>query len=287
MVYAIYSAEVDHDGKFLIFLTNWGYLFWVAYLLSATVMVTIRLIRNSTFSCIARFVRKQPVVPPEERDFDNWQHHGGRHGRINCCERLTWFLFIVAAEAAALICILFWVTLYNFPGATSVFSIHPHLLSALVALFDLWVSGTPVYLLHFVYMQLFGSTYVCFTGIYYALNGTGLNGSRAIYPILDYENNTGIAVGLSVSMALLGTVVLHMLFLAQYLCRMKITSYLQLKYKQRYRSTVGSIVDQDGLGRSSSASASPFSSPEPVPLAIARPEQFHAENTPVIPESSL
>ena len=240
LFYAIVSGE---GGKFLIYLSNWGYLFWVSYLLSAAISVTLSFIRAWACSNVVYFPRRRYSVVLEESKAHSACCSCRRSAdNTNCCHKLTWFLFLIGAESAVLICILFWTTLYNTEDATGAISLHLHLINGIVAVIDLWVSGVPVYLLHFLYIQLFGSVYIGFTGIYYAFNGTNLANETAIYPVLDYGSNPGLAAGLAVGMVVAGTVVIHLLFLLQYLCRRWLTTRLLFKYKRRYRLSFSSSI---------------------------------------------
>ena len=235
--------------------------------------MTINFIRAWTCSNVVYFSRRRSSVLVEtdspttaaccscQRSQDN----------TNCCDKLSWFLFLIGGEAAVIIAILFWTTEYNFAGATSIMSIHLHLVNAIVALVDLWVSGVPVFLLHFVYIQIFGAVYVVFTGVYASANTT------AIYPVLDYKSNPGLAVGLAVGMVVLGTVVVHMLFLVQYLCRKSVTTRLLFKYKKKYRLSFNSssatrVTDRDSTSPSSSSSSAASSS-DTTPILVDNNKQ--------------
>ena len=67
-----------------------------------------------------------------------------------CCDKLTWLLFVIGAEGAIIICILFWAMEYSEFFTTGKISLHIHLVNAVMALVDLWISGVPVYLLHVI-----------------------------------------------------------------------------------------------------------------------------------------
>ena len=71
-----------------------------------------------------------------------------------------------------------------------------HALNAAFTLFERLIVATPVRLLHFHHVIVYGILYATFTGIYYAAGGTnGPDGELTyIYPILDYEKSPGMAV---------------------------------------------------------------------------------------------
>ena len=250
--------------RFMIYLTNWGFLVWMAYLISAAMAVTLNFIRAWACNHVLYFPRRHSpaALLPAESDDDG---EGEEPRTVNCCRRspdstnlcdkLTWCLFLVGGEAAVLIALLFWTTLYDTPNSTGPVSVHLHLVNAVVALIDLWVSGVPIFLLQFVYVQGFGAAYVGFTGMYYAFGNTS-----AIYPVLDYKSNPGLAVGLAVGMGVFGTVAVHLIFLAQYLCRRYATGRLLLKYKKKYRLSLSASSAAHIVTHDHSASPPPSSS---------------------------
>jgi hypothetical protein len=264
LLYYSIKPGVAKGDKFLIYLTNWGFLFWVAYLISAAVAVTVNFIRAWACNHVLYFPRRdsptrQLMAERDDDDDDESDTTANCCHRTpdstNFCDKITWCLFLVGAEAAVLIALLFWTTLYNTPGAATPLSVHLHLVNAVVAILDLWVSGVPIFLLQFIYIQIFGVTYVSFTGMYYAFGNTSV-----IYPVLDYQANPGLAAGLAVGMAVFGTVMVHLIFLAQYLCRRYATSRLLLKYKKKYRLSFSASSAVHIVTRENSDSPPPSSS---------------------------
>lgn len=279
LFHAVESGKEEQGGRFLIYLTNWGFLFWVTYLISAAVAVTINFIRAWACSNVVYFKRRQSslLVDSDRRTSTACCSSRRSPDNTNCCDKLTWFLFVIGAEAAVIIAILFWTTMYDSAGATGSVSIHLHLVNAVVALIDLWVSGVPVFLLHFIYIQIFGALYVVFTGVYAAANTT------AIYPVLDYQSNPGLAAGLAVGMVVFGTVVIHLLFLMQYLCRRSLTNRLLLKYEKKYRMSFNSssathITHRDSTSPSSSSSST-ASCPDTTPILVQDNKQHSSQSS--------
>ena len=284
--YAIEPGPAKGD-KFVIYLTNSGFLFWVTYLISAAVAVTVNFIRAWACNHVLYFPRRDSPTRQlmAERDEDEERDTTANCCRktpdsTNFCDKITWFLFLVGAEAAVLIALLFWTMLYNIPGAATPLSVHLHLVNAVVAILDLWVSGVPIFLLQFIYIQIFGATYVSFTGMYYAFGNMS-----AIYPVLDYKANPGLAAGLAVGTAVFGTVIVHLIFLAQYLCRRYATSRLLLKYKKKYRlsfsaSSAVHIITHENSDSpspsSSSSSGSSSSSDTTTPILYNKKSKQHS-----------
>ena len=224
IVTVVQASQSSQQAKYLIYLTNWGFIVLNAYFIVSAVSVLL--------SCaLHRHYTTSSAVPTltdtrEER-------------RLSCSEPLLqmvnglhWILGIIGGEFAVGVTILFW-TFFNDPSlfrySFSAESLHVHMLNGIVALIDIWVTGLPFRILHVVYSMMFASTYVVFTGIYYAANGTDISGNRYIYPVLDYENNAGFAAGVAVSCALLLSTALHTGFFLLYICRYWLSRTLQTR----------------------------------------------------------
>lgn len=215
IVTVVQTGQFSSQGaKYLIYLTNWGFIMLNAYFLVAAVSVLL--------SCILQ--RHYPVSSAVPTLTDTREER-----RLSCSQPLLafvnglhWVLGVIGGEFAVGVTILFW-TFFNDPSlfsySLSAESLHVHMLNGIVALLDIWVTGLPFRILHVIYSMIFASSYVVFTGIYYAANGTDISGNRYIYPVLDYENNTGLAAGVAVSCAMLLSIALHTGFFLMYICR--------------------------------------------------------------------
>ena len=101
--------------------------------------------------------------------------------------------------------------------AAVVLNVFLHAVNTAVCLIDIWISGRPWKSFHFIYAIFFGLYYAAFSLIYWGAGGTGIcyvereghltpanqlvaqNGQWCdpfIYPILDWANHPGIAVGM-------------------------------------------------------------------------------------------
>ena len=101
--------------------------------------------------------------------------------------------------------------------AAVVLNVFLHAVNTIVCLIDIWISGRPWKSFHFIYAIFFGLYYAAFSLIYWGAGGTGIcyvereghltpanqlveqNGQWCdpfIYPILDWANHPGIAVGM-------------------------------------------------------------------------------------------
>ena len=121
--------------------------------------------------------------------------------------KLNWILFSVGATNAFLVTGLFWVVLA--PSRTAVQNLNPitfhlHGTNSILFLVEIFMVAFPTRLLHFVYPIIFSFTYAVFSVI---LHFTGVNSS--IYPVLNFVENAGLAVGTIVGSAFVLTPVLH------------------------------------------------------------------------------
>ena len=201
------------------FLTNWSFLLWNLYLFVSAVNVTInQLCHHRCRHTKAAMPRKLCCTCGQDRS--------------TLCDKISWLLFTVSTESAVTVTVLYWAILSSSEESplTSPANLHVHLLNGIVAVGDLWVSGIPVHLFHFLYTFLYVSCYVAFTGVHYATNTTGTSeGHEYLYPVLDYGAQPGLSAGLVIGVVLGFLPLLHILFIAQYLARTWITTRMHNK----------------------------------------------------------
>lgn len=235
-------------AKYFIYLTNLGFTLLTLYTLWSAVSVTVRFFQVHVFC---------------RNEVDGLDMHPSmleEHVPRGCCQTaantLTWYqmgqwlLYTLAVEVALGITLLFWSLLYK-PGHDALFFTHenlvPHLINGITAFLETWISGVPVRLLHFIYPVTFGAGYIVFTGIYYAANGTNPNGSHSIYPVLDYENKLGFAVGVDLITVFVLAPLLHMLLFAQFLVKSSLVNWVRKHLRMYWITTVTTyhVVQED------------------------------------------
>ncbi len=211
----------DVQGKYLIYLTNWGFLCFNLYLLVSALSVTVTLYHYHT-------VAPLPTITPLTISAQN--------RRIICTplsimNGLHWATALVGLQYSVAITILFWV-FFNDPSdqelTLSISSIHVHMLNGIIGFLDTWITGVPFRILHFVYGVMFGSAYVVFSGLYFAGGGTDVENKHYIYPVLDYGNNPGLAAGVAVGCGLVFTIALHFTFYFMFLVRYWVSRMVQV-----------------------------------------------------------
>ena len=237
LFYSFVSAAqtTDVQAKYLIYLTNWGFVCFNVYLFMAAVSVTVTLYHHLR------------VRPPTETLPPLSARGGTTCTLLNTVNGLHWATAIVGLEFPVAITVLFWSFFSNVdPNLTfSISSVHVHLLNGIIAFLDTWITGVPFRILHVVYVILFGCVYVVFSAVYYAAGGTDIRGHSYIYPVLDYGGNPGLAAGVAVGCGLVFTAILHLIFYAMYLTRYWLSTVVQSHcYRGRARLTGGCGEEQ-------------------------------------------
>ena len=195
------------------FLTNWAFINFNIYLIVAALSST------------TKFLSVHFICKREESEFSRSNEHAMNKEFLvkkpsGCCgfgdnnlswyQTVHWFTYVIGSEIAFSICIVYFAVLYR-GGQIDGINANTHLVNGLISLADIWISGVPVNFLHFIYLIIYGAIYTIFTGIYYAAT------QRAIYPVLDYGSNLGLAIGLCVAVVLVFLPLVHIvIFFLQY-----------------------------------------------------------------------
>lgn len=219
----------ESSPNILIYLTQWSFITFNAYLLLSLLTTIIN------FILVYVSPKKKRVTSSLDIDDDDDDDDVRRCGcsstedQTTVCDKLTWFMFLIGTESTFLTVLLFWILIGDNTeiGISVTVNIHLHVLNGAVALLEVWITGLPIHLLHFIYILLFGSTYAVFTGVHYSVNGTGYDDERYIYPVLDYGSNLGSAIGTILICVLVVCPLVHLFFYLQYLLRHWLTTHLQ------------------------------------------------------------
>ncbi len=206
-------------AKYFIYLTNWCQLAWAAYLIVAALSVTVK------FTQVHLLGKGGTDDDLQETEFVDTPQGccGIENNGIAWYQKAHWLFFNVGAEAAVTATVLYWVVIYDNGDKLNGVNLNTHLTNGILALFDLWFSGTPVRLLHGIYVLSFACVYVVFTGIYYAADGTNAQNEPYIYGVLDYEDSPGTAVAYVLGVVLVFLPLVHVAFYVQYVARYWIT----------------------------------------------------------------
>ena len=211
-------------------------MIWLLYLLFSAISLSVDflwqlLLRRSRATEKGCCSQKHQICQNE--DFHDNIDSQKTHWMSSLAVKIQWLLFTVGTEFAVAITLLYWTLFYQPRSEHNFFSLdslHIHLINGVVALVDLWLSGTPVRLYHCLYSVLFAASYFIFTVIYYAAGGMDPAGNRFIYPFLNYKSNPVPAVGIGIGCALVMMTAIHFVFYLQFIVRNCITCHIHRKY---------------------------------------------------------
>ena len=221
------AAAPENGGpKYLIFLTNWSYLVWNAYLIVSAISCTA-----TYFLCYV--CCRERFKDREGEDGSHCQRELVLEDKpVGCCgaqsdksfwyQKLHWVLFSLAMEVAIGVTILYWALLYNPDSGFDYFgdlNLMTHLINGIMAVVDIFVTGIPVHLFHVVYILGFSSTYISFAGIYFAAYGTNVQGEPYIYGVIDYGSQPVTAAIYTIVVGLIYYPLMHLLIYCLYLGR--------------------------------------------------------------------
>lgn len=215
----------DDSSKWFIYLTNWAFVFLTTHFLWAA------------GTAIHHVATGHYVDATEGKSSDGefamrWFH------------RVGWLIFNLAIILSLIVSLLYWSLVYpgrggddkndnetattttnDFSNQNAEIDAVMHAVNSVLALTDVFFSGTPVRILHAVYPMIGGAVYGVFSVIYWAADGTNsYNGKRYIYPILDYSKEpAGAAITLILSV-LVAVPVVQLLVYGCYRLRVKLVS---------------------------------------------------------------
>ena len=224
LAYLIRSSVAYNSQYYLQYLTNWGLIFLVAYLIWSAVAVTYTFIRVLVF-------KKEPHKPSYKKEKNKLDRPPGCCGSsvdsTSWYHKIQWILFNVNMTFAITITVMYWVLLYD-PSTSRVNDINlfTHLFNGLLSYFDLWFSGTPVRLYHMYIPAVPGICYSVFTGIHHATLVLP-NITDPIYPVLDYDANPGLVSALVLLVPLVVLPTVHTFVYCNYLLREGLLSVLR------------------------------------------------------------
>lgn len=157
-------AKYHHNGRWFIYLTDWGFLLCGMTSVSGAIFVTIH----------------------------HWNPQ--RMVRYSTQIKAYWMCYWINLIFANVIALVYWTCIYpldrdptNPAYCTVLYNIWTHAMPSLLFTVDHLIVAQPSRLLHFVYPLAFGWVYTGFTLIYYAMGGLDVKGHRYIYHVLNYS----------------------------------------------------------------------------------------------------
>lgn len=207
----------DTGARWLIFLTNWGIVGFVFYLLVAALSVTTKFL---TVHCCKK---SQVADATYAQDYQFKKPRGCcgyKSNELSWYQMIHWASFSMFGEVALIVTILYWAVLYTPGFPIDGVNANTHLINGIVSVVDVFFFGVPVSFLHFIYPMFFGAAFASFSGIYWSANGTNpVTGGRYIYSLLDYSNNTTTASIVVVLVVIIAIPLVHIVFYAIHLAR--------------------------------------------------------------------
>ncbi|XP_077996020.1 protein rolling stone-like [Glandiceps talaboti] len=166
LLYSMTASIINNGGAYFLYLTNWGFMTLTLYLVTASSTTLYFHIRT----------RKT------ETGLASWSKPNSTPWYF----MLSWLLFNLSAIVAPIITLIYWVSLYEGAGL-EVGDFHVHAVNFIAVVLEVVIAGMPVRYVHVIYPAIYGITYLSHSLIYWGISG------NAIYPILDYSENPGIA----------------------------------------------------------------------------------------------
>ncbi|TMW52344.1 hypothetical protein DOY81_002601 [Sarcophaga bullata] len=159
------------NGKYFIFLTNWGIILCMLTQLLAAILVT-------------RWHFDLGSLRTEQCD------RNSREQKSPTMVKIYWLLYDVTLPLALVITTIYWTFLHgkmNKPQRFPVISFVTHCLNSVFMLVDFFMVAFPVRLLHTIYAMLLPIIFCFFTVIYFFCGGTDEYGNHFVYPLLDWK----------------------------------------------------------------------------------------------------
>ncbi|XP_018322706.1 protein rolling stone [Agrilus planipennis] len=153
------------QGKWTIYLTDWGLTVCTFQALLSAMMVTVWVITyaNKDFN-IEQYKKPLYLMP----------------------YKIYWAANTIATDLAFLISIVYWSLLYD-SNDLDTMNVMIHAMNSVLMLLDLMVVAHPVRIVHFYLPVFFGIVYLVFSLIYWSAGGTDRYGCSYIYTILDWN----------------------------------------------------------------------------------------------------
>ena len=200
------GVDWNHPTYF-IYLTNWGMLTWVLYLVVSAVSCTV----SFAYDMYTRIKGvNTDVETTDSKDTENGNtaadgdnvdiYANWRIDNVHWYQKIHWIVFNISLPLEIGIAILYWALLYDptvvvSPTASGV-NFNTHLLPAVIALADVCISGIVLNIYHIYMIFLYTVVYAVFTLIYFGAGGMDQFGNRYIYAFIDYGGRPGLAAGI-------------------------------------------------------------------------------------------
>ena len=223
LAWLIVSIVEAVDGTdYGIHITNWIHIVHNLYLFIGALSSTIK------------YLTVHFLSPSQAYDFSRSSEYeikkpsgccGYADNKLSWYQSVHWFFFALDVQLAFGLLLMYW-SLYYGGWPVDAVNLNTHVVTGLVFLIDVWISGLPVNLLHAVYPTLFVIIYLVFSAVYYVTSG-----GVVLYGILDYGANLGHTIGIWVVVLVCGIAVVLVMYLV-YLVRYWLLYYCLVARRQ-------------------------------------------------------
>ncbi|XP_035677658.1 protein rolling stone-like [Branchiostoma floridae] len=213
-----------------IYLTNWSFTVLTAHMAMALVVCVVDFVSEqgagpTTMATSSENTTNRDIATVEEAvQLTDIEHVGDDENEetiqdssgLHWYHKAHWILHNTSITAAFFVTTLYW-TLDR--GTVSVSSIFEHVVNSIIALLDLSVSGTPVRILNAIYPVAYAAAYAVFYVVYWAAGGKGRDGATALYAVMDFGKDPGMAAVFLVVFVFVASPVFHLLAYGLYRLR--------------------------------------------------------------------
>ncbi|KAL7739155.1 hypothetical protein ACLKA6_010378 [Drosophila palustris] len=165
------------DGKFFIYMTNWGFgLITITMLISAVHVTRWHFDLQNVRSLV---------------------NEAGQKARTTRGLKIYWWLYNMSLLLALIISTIYWIFLHgrmNKPARFPEISVITHALNSICILIDFMIVAFPLRLLHMVQTMFLAIAYFVFTLIYHFCGGTDEFNNPYVYSILNWNKPMGCLV---------------------------------------------------------------------------------------------
>ena len=112
-----------------------------------------------------------------------------------------------------------------------------HGVNSVYVVMDLFITATPIRVLHAYHSSLYGLIYIAFSVVYVYAGGTDPSGNHYVYPILNFIDNPGMAAATTVVAMLIGAPILWVFIFGGYQLRLAMANRCWSRKVQTFQVT--------------------------------------------------
>ncbi|ESO00068.1 hypothetical protein HELRODRAFT_176378 [Helobdella robusta] len=157
---------------------------------------------------------------------------------------IQWVIYNAAANGSIVITVSYWAFII-FVDKSIILSHVKHTLNTAFIIADLFISSTPIRLLHFIYPIFVGVIYSTFYVIYFCNGGVGPRGKPYVYEVLRWDEKPGLSTLVTILVLMLVGMAQFFLY-SLYRLRMTLYEHFQSRKKAKEVDGFGEVYQQVG-----------------------------------------